>query len=71
MRDGRRGLRLLGLLLAVLALGFGLSGCGDDDDDDTGAASPSASESEAGGDVEAYCEDTLAIEIIPEPDIDF
>jgi len=57
MGDGRRGLRLLGLLLAVLALGFGLSGCGDDDDGD--------------GDVEAYCEDTLAIETIPEPDIDF
>ena len=55
MRDGRRGLRLLGLLLAVLALGFGLSGCGDDDEVD----------------VEAYCEDTLAIETIPEPDIDF
>lgn len=73
MRDGRRGLRLLGVLLAVLALGLGA--CGGDDDDTT--ASGSASEAEAGGeegeggDVDAYCEDTLAIETIPEPDIDF
>jgi hypothetical protein len=73
MTRRRRSLRLLGMLLAVLALGFGLSACGDDDDD-TGSASGSASEADAGGeggDVEAYCEKTLEIETIPEPDIDF
>lgn len=43
--------------LAVLALGTGLTACGDDDDNDEATAT--------------YCEKTLEIETIGEPDVDF
>jgi hypothetical protein len=48
--------------VAMLAIG-GLAACGDDDDDE--AAAP------ADDDVKEYCDATLAIETVEEPDIDF
>lgn len=64
-----------GALVAALA-----TGCGDDADTGSDAAAPSdtapgaGSEPGAGagsGDLDAYCEATLAIETVEEPDIDF
>ena len=59
-------------LSMVVVLAMGLAACGDDDDEDT-TASGSGSETEeaAGGDVEKYCDATVRIETVPEPDIDF
>ena len=51
------------LTVVVVAVG-GLGACGDDDDDD-GTAAP------ADGDVKEYCDATLAIETVAEPEIDF
>jgi hypothetical protein len=67
----RRALALFAL--AVLAP-LGLAACGDDDDDaatDTTAAVTDTTGDSASGDVEEYCEATLAIETVEEPDIDF
>lgn len=53
------------------------AGCGDDDDDaagttdDTEAPTDSGTDEGAGSDTEAYCEASLAIETLPEPEIDF
>jgi hypothetical protein len=57
-------------LLVIFALVTGLAACGDDDDaTDTGAGTEA--EGDAAGDVDTYCEKTVEIETLPEPDIDF
>lgn len=65
---------LAGVAVAALVA----AGCGDDDDagTDAGAAAEAGTpeeESAAGGgdDIDAYCAATLAIETVPEPEIDF
>jgi hypothetical protein len=75
---------LVARLFIALALVAGVAACGGDDEEETGSASGSASApadettttgdgegEEASGDVEAYCDATLEIETVPEPDIDF
>jgi hypothetical protein len=61
---------LAGFLALVLMLAIALVACGDDDDD---AAESGATTTAAGakGDLSAYCATSLALETIPEPDIDF
>ncbi len=57
--------------LALLLLG--LSACGEDSDsnEDAGNAAEGTTTTTEADDTEAYCEATLAIETVPEPDIDF
>lgn len=64
-------MRRLVAVMAVMAL-FGAA-CGDDDDEtDTSAGATTTTGAGAGSDdVAAYCEDSLAAETVPEPDIDF
>ncbi|MGH2686494.1 MAG: hypothetical protein ACRDJP_13605 [Actinomycetota bacterium] len=71
--------RLLAALFLALALVAAACG-GVDEEESTGSPSAPAEEGEDGGegeeasgegDVEVYCEKTLAIETVPEPDIDF
>lgn len=64
-----RSLVTTGLVVAL----FAAAGCGDDDDSASGADNASASEAgtESGSDVAEYCDATLAIETVPEPEIDF
>ena len=50
-----RSMRWTAAILGLVALTAGLSACGDDDDES----------------LDAYCEDTVEIETMPEPDIDF
>ena len=52
----RPGWRALSSPVLVVLLAGGFAACGDDDDS---------------GDVEAYCEQSMAIETFPDPDIDF
>lgn len=61
------------LALILLALTLVASGCGDDDDTDDASGSGSASEPAAAGDADlaTYCEKSIEIETLPEPDIDF
>lgn len=64
-----RTLRLVALLV-MAPLSLGLAACSDDKKAATGTTASSAS-SAGGGDVKEYCDATLAIETVPEPDIDF
>ncbi len=64
----RRG-STFGVVMLVLAIG--LAGCGDDDDEDTAATDTTAATDAANADVATYCEDSLAAETVPEPEIDF
>ena len=62
-----RRLVALGAVLVLL-----LAACGDDGDEEDAGGGGAAQTTVAGGDdVAAYCEDSLAIETVPEPDIDF
>lgn len=59
------------VVAAVAVLGF--AACGDDDDDD-GASSTNgdaATTTAPTDDVEAYCEASLAVETVPDPEVDF
>ncbi|MGI8686754.1 MAG: hypothetical protein ACR2MO_16970 [Acidimicrobiales bacterium] len=55
----------------VLMLGIGLSGCGDDDKEPAAGTGGTTTTGGTSAAVATYCEDTLAAETVPEPDIDF
>jgi len=59
--------RLTGVA-AVLVLAMGLAACGDDDDD---AGEAATSTTAAAAEFAEYCEESLALETVAEPDIDF
>lgn len=61
-------MRRLASVGVMVVLAMGLSACGDDDDDGDEAAAPTTV---AAAEYAEYCEDSLAIETVPEPDIDF
>ena len=82
----RRSVRHLALVLAGVLAVAGLAACGGDDDDDEATGDDTeetTDEAEEGeeeegevdvdvdADVQAYCDGVVAIETIPEPDIDF
>ena len=56
----------------MLVLAIGVAGCGDDDEDDTTAGTDTTEETDTTtAELATYCDDTLAAETVPEPDIDF
>jgi hypothetical protein len=83
-RTTARSRRFVAPVLVALAIGS-LAACGDDDDETTTAADETTTTTEAEeadggdtgddgaaeGDLAAYCDAALAIEVVPEPEIDF
>jgi hypothetical protein len=70
----RRSHRLFAVFALTVLAPVGLAACGDDDDDATTATTVDGTDTTASGDegdLDAYCEATVEIETVEEPDIDF